>query len=257
MSVEDIKYEYKTVQTLRGTETRAKAKWHKDGWEFVDQTQGRLRTTINLRRPKTNLPWRKIAIGGAVIALLFAFLGIMSALETKDNKPVAQAPAVEASQTKLEDPEPAPLVIRTEEPVETPTSTEEPTVTVKNNADLAPLLAGTADGPVVEKFAAEYEGQLIEFDGNISAMANHDDYKTRYNLLITAGDYSETNADGPNFQFRNINITSDLGLIGSNVPDTIGIGDNFHFVARVGKFDPNSTLFFLEPVTTEYRTVTK
>ena len=257
MSVEDIKYEYKTVQTLRGTETRTKAKWHKDGWEFVDQTQGRLRSAITLRRPKPKPPWRKIAAGGAVVALLIAFAGIMSALETKDNKPVANAPTVETSQTPVQDLQPAPLVIRTEAPVETPTSTEEPSLTIRNNADLAALLAGTADGPVVEKFAAKHQGQLIAFDGNISAMANHGDYKTRYNLLLTAGDYSETNAEGPNFQFRNINITSDLGLIGSNIPDSIGVGDNFHFVARVGKFDPQSTLFFLEPVTTEFRTLTQ
>lgn len=257
MSVEDTKYEYKTVQTLRGTEGRTTVKWQKDGWEFVDQTQGRLRTTINLRRPKPTPPWRKIAIGGAVVALLIAFAGIMSALETKDNKAAANHPVVETSQTPVEDLQPAPLVIRTEEPVESPTSTKEPTLTVKNNAELAQLLSGTAEGPLVEKFAATYEGQLIEFAGNISAMANAGDYKTRYNLLITAGDFSETNADGPNFQFRDVNITNDLGLIGSNVADSIGIGDNFYFVARVGEFDPNLTLFLLEPVTTEFRTVTE
>lgn len=136
MSVEDTKYEYKTVQTLRGTEGRTTVKWQKDGWEYVDQSQGRLRTTINLRRPKPKTPWHKIAIGGAVVALLIAFAGIMSALETKDNKAAANPPVVETSQTPVHDFQSATLVIRIEEPVESPTSTKEPTLTVKKMQSL-------------------------------------------------------------------------------------------------------------------------
>jgi hypothetical protein len=46
-------------------------------------------------------------------------------------------------------------------------------------------------------------------------MNNHEGYTTRYDILITYGDYSETHSNGgPSFQFRDVNITSDLNLTG-------------------------------------------
>lgn len=51
----DVQYEFKAVQTVRGTEARSIAKWQNEGWEYVGQAQGRLSTTLNFRRvkPKT------------------------------------------------------------------------------------------------------------------------------------------------------------------------------------------------------------
>jgi hypothetical protein len=50
---DDIKYEYKSVQAMRGMENRSIAKAQKEGgWELADQTQGMLRTTLNFRRVK-------------------------------------------------------------------------------------------------------------------------------------------------------------------------------------------------------------
>src|SRR3954447_9853634 len=48
-------YEFKSVQALRGRESSAKAKWQNQGWEFVSEDRGRLRTELNFRRvkPKT------------------------------------------------------------------------------------------------------------------------------------------------------------------------------------------------------------
>jgi hypothetical protein len=48
-------YELKSVQALRGRETSAKAKWQDQGWEFVSDNRGTLRTELNFRRvkPKT------------------------------------------------------------------------------------------------------------------------------------------------------------------------------------------------------------
>lgn len=42
----DIKYETRSVKTVRGTEARTKAKIEKEGWEFVSQTQGTLRSDL-------------------------------------------------------------------------------------------------------------------------------------------------------------------------------------------------------------------
>ncbi|MGO4192997.1 DUF4839 domain-containing protein [Arthrobacter sp. YAF17] len=128
------------------------------------------------------------------------------------------------------------------------------TLTVESNEDLAALLAGSAsDGDMVEAFAAKYEGKNIEFDGNIAHMDNHGSYKTRYDILIAAGDYSKSTTTGPNFQFKDVNIVSDLRLTGSNVPDTIGAGQNLHIIARVEGYNRIQELFFLKPVSTEVR----
>ena len=52
---DDVQYEFKSVQALRGRESSAKAKWHNQGWEFVSENRGTLRTELNFRRvkPKT------------------------------------------------------------------------------------------------------------------------------------------------------------------------------------------------------------
>jgi hypothetical protein len=49
------------------------------------------------------------------------------------------------------------------------------------------------------------------------------------------------------------NANYDLHLTGANIPDSIGVGDNLRVVARVGEFNPDSLLFFLEPISTQYR----
>src|SRR3954447_24836603 len=48
-------YEFKAVQALRGREGTAKAKWQNQGWEFVSEKRGTLRTELTFRRvkPKT------------------------------------------------------------------------------------------------------------------------------------------------------------------------------------------------------------
>jgi hypothetical protein len=52
---DDVQYEFKAVQALRGRESSAKAKWQDQGWEFVSENRGTLRTELNFRRvkPKT------------------------------------------------------------------------------------------------------------------------------------------------------------------------------------------------------------
>ena len=54
-SDDDVQYEFKSVQALRGRESSAKAKWQDQGWEFVSENRGTLRMELNFRRvkPKT------------------------------------------------------------------------------------------------------------------------------------------------------------------------------------------------------------
>jgi hypothetical protein len=52
---DNVEYEFESVQALRGRESSAKAKWQDQGWEFVSENRGTLRTELNFRRvkPKT------------------------------------------------------------------------------------------------------------------------------------------------------------------------------------------------------------
>jgi hypothetical protein len=47
-----VQHEFKSVQALRGRESGAKAKWQNQGWEFVSENRGKLRTELNFRRAK-------------------------------------------------------------------------------------------------------------------------------------------------------------------------------------------------------------
>lgn len=127
-------------------------------------------------------------------------------------------------------------------------------LTVENNEDFAAVLTvkNEAD-PIIGEFAEKYAGRTIEFNGYIANMMQHGNQKTRYNILILAGDYGETTYSGPNFQFEDVNIVSDINLIGSNIPDTIGTGQNLHITAVVEEYNENSGFFLLEPVSTEIR----
>ena len=145
------------------------------------------------------------------------------------------------------------------EPTDKPQSTEakvssakEEIITVDNPEFAAVLNAKDPGDQKIEDFAMKYAGRTIEFDGNIANMSQHGDYKTRFDFLIYAWDYSETSVSGPNFKFDDCNYY-DLNLKGDNVPDAVGNGDNLHFVAKIEKFDKNSQLFYLDPISTIVR----
>jgi hypothetical protein len=136
---------------------------------------------------------------------------------------------------------------------ETQSFPEEEIITVDNNEEFAAVLKTKDPGDqIIKEFAVKYAGRTIEFDGNIAFMSNHGDYKTRYDFLISPWDYSETSVSGPQFQFEDCNVF-DLNLIGDNVPDAVGVGDNLHFVAKIKNYDETSQLFYLDPISTEVR----
>lgn len=124
-------------------------------------------------------------------------------------------------------------------------------LTVENNEDLSKLLE-SSDYEIISAFAQKYAGQTIEFDANIADMANYKSYKTRYDMLIYVGDYSETTAIGPSFKFEDVNV-SDLKLTGDNIPDSISSGLNIRITAKIVEFNSNTGLFFLDPISTKIR----
>ena len=202
-------------------------------------------------------------LGGGMFGVVDKSNWTVCSQEPQNGAAVSSAPRLTVARTCNTDKTPSdePTQEPTQEPEESaPTeaaavaSEPEQTLTVENNGDLAALLAGSAsDRDMVESFATKYEGKNIEFDGNIAYMNNHGSSKTRYDILIAAGDYSKSTMTGPNFQFKDVNIVSDLRLTGSNVPDTIGAGQNLHIIARVEGYNPVQELFFLKPVSTVVR----
>ncbi len=118
-------------------------------------------------------------------------------------------------------------------------------LTIDNCPDLVTLLQlkDPAD-TFIAIFENKYYGQTIEFDGCISDMQLHEGYSTRHDVLIGVGDYSENSAKGPNFHLTDVNF-SDMKVTNS---DNIYTGLNVHIKAKVGHYDPTTTLFELEMV---------
>lgn len=123
----------------------------------------------------------------------------------------------------------------------------------ENCKELADVLStkNTSD-PIISDFVEKYRGQLIEFDGYTAGVSHHNDFKTRYDYLIYSGDYGNSSISGPYFQFSDVSY-NDLKLTGENIPDSFGIGLDIHIVAEIVKFDENSELFIIKPVSVSIR----
>lgn len=175
---------------------------------------------------------------------------------TVDRECGAAAGATPESGSDGGDPDPAgsstPEV--TAESAEPENSTVEAPLTTETNSDFAAIVALTDYcSPEIEAFAEKYAGKTLQFDGNIGAMMNHGSYKTRYDILVGYGDFDEGAGPGPAFQLRDVNTVYDLHFVGDNTPDTIGVGDNIRLAATVERYESNSCLFLLDPVSTEFR----
>lgn len=271
----DGEYEFTTVRAFRGREARTIAKWSSDGWEFESQRQGPLRSELTFRRVKRitlagrvakfaagawgdfrglepgRRRWFLVASGG-VIALVVGIglvLGLRGGASAPQSSPTLVGVAVLSTQPASEKTSQEPVVVASSTP------SDHETLTIENSKDLAAVLKVKDDcSATVASFASKHKGRIIAFDGNIAYMSRHDNYKTRYDILVNAGDYSKTSSIGPSFQFRDVNITNDLHLTGVDIPDSIGIGDNIHVVAQVGNFDSiGGCLFYLDPISTRVR----
>ncbi len=120
----------------------------------------------------------------------------------------------------------------------------EPNLTVDNCPELAEMLANKAEiDPSYSSFATKYSGKIIEFDGRIDYCTKHGNYNTRFDYLVSAGDYDPDHQIGPYFKFEDVNY-SDL----NTDLDTVSVGLNVRIVAKVVSFDSNSGLFYLDPI---------
>lgn len=138
-----------------------------------------------------------------------------------------------------------------ETPSEAPEATE--VLTVDNNADLAELLSSSPSDDLTGAFAEKYTGRTIQFDGYISALAQHGDYATRFDLLVSNGEYDEAHVTGPDFKYEDVNMSYDMHFVGDNVPDSVGVGDKVTVTMVLEEWDEFHQVFFADPVETRYR----
>lgn len=128
-------------------------------------------------------------------------------------------------------------------------------LTIDNCAELAEILILKSElDPAYSDFAVTYKNEIIEFDGCITYMVNHEEYDTRYDILISAGDYisADTVNPGPIFKFEDVGIY-DLGLSGIELPDFVAVKNNIRVRAKVDEFNVDAGVFELDPVLIEAR----
>lgn len=122
-------------------------------------------------------------------------------------------------------------------------------LTVDNCEELAAILQNKSEPyELFVDFASKYEGRTIEFDGRIDYIVNHENYNTRYDILVSAGDYNPDNQIGPTFKFENISLIG-LGF----VSDTVSIGMNVRITAIVEEFIYDTGIFYLVPISVTER----
>lgn len=122
-------------------------------------------------------------------------------------------------------------------------------LTVDNCPELASMLSNKAEiDPSYSDFATKYKGRTIEFDGRIDYCTHYENYDTRFDYLVSSGDYDPDHQIGPSFKFENVSyydLHTDM--------NTVSVGWNVHIIAKVESFDANSGLFYLDPVSVTKR----
>lgn len=141
-------------------------------------------------------------------------------------------------------------------PTASPSTVEQPTPTPESKIDGSETeaLLSSNDRDLFEAFAEKYKNQTIEFDGCISFVTNHGDYKTRYDILMMGGDYVDDNTanPGPIFKFEDVN-TNNLGIKELNLPSYVSSGSNVHIVAKVVEYNQDADIFILTPISVAQR----
>jgi hypothetical protein len=245
-----VPHEFKSVQALRGRENSAKTKWQNQGWEFVSENRGTLRTELNFRRvkPKTigshllsmvgtfrrpQPKTRSVLVASCALILAAGTVGVVVGTQNGGDtlKPsAAQTTASTATQSSG--------------------PTNEQVLTTDNSVQLASLLkVSDYCDETIAPVADELGGRTIGFDGSIVNLTNHGDYDTRYDILVAPGAKGRESTVGPAFKFEDVSV-SDLNLTGAKNGDSVGEGDRFRFVARVVKYNPTQCLLLLAPVST-------
>ena len=99
----------------------------------------------------------------------------------------------------------------------------------------------------IGRFAKEHAGQKVAFDGSVVNVARAGG---GYDITLGPGDKGPNTVDGPVFKYGGVSM-SDLNFTGGT--GHVVAGDLFHIVATVRKYDADTCLFYLDPVSTKVR----
>ena len=98
-------------------------------------------------------------------------------------------------------------------------------------------------------FSSKYEGSTITFDGWVTYMVNHENYDTRWDVLILAGNSDGGSALSPYFRLTDVSIY-DMNVTNS---ESLREGDNITITATVGEYDSAGGYLELDPVSISVR----
>ena len=98
-------------------------------------------------------------------------------------------------------------------------------------------------------FSSAYQGRTITFDGWVADMMNHENYDTRYDVLLLAGDNGASPMTGPNFRLTDVNF-NDMNVTNA---DSLRSGDNITITAIVGEYNSTTDWLELDPVSISVR----
>lgn len=119
---------------------------------------------------------------------------------------------------------------------------------IDNCPELSKILEDKSDSVALyEEFADKYYGRTIEFDGCVTNITQFEDYNTRYDVLVSFGDFDENHQSGPIFKFENVN-SFDLGLTAYKLTAQLSTGSNIHIKAKVERYNENNGIFYLDPI---------
>lgn len=201
---------------------------------------------------------KKLFIGGGIIfAALFMIIVVMLLFEDELAQVTNESAAVLSTEVKEESSVSPKKESNDISDEKNEIGSEEIPISIFNCPDLVSMLSlhATYDIAYVS-FAQKYSNDYIEFDGHIQYVSSeyNDDNKYVYKILICGGDYMGPNKapTGPNFQAKDV-TSSAFGHTGMSTEEEIKVGNNIKIKARVGKFDKNAELFYLENFTAELR----
>lgn len=126
------------------------------------------------------------------------------------------------------------------------------TLNIDNSERLKTLLTTTVSKEEYYKFVEDNQYNIIEFDGAIDLIELVSGKKTRYSMILRAGEYSENSIVGPGF------IVKDVGASDASVRDLFRaglgrVGQSVKIAAEIKGIDKGSELIELKLISISER----
>lgn len=122
-----------------------------------------------------------------------------------------------------------------------------PAVVTVEDGDFKKAMTTILTDNAYASYFAGIDEREIEFDGSIDMMTLRDGYDTRYELLITYGDYSETKITGPYMKVKDIAYGPKLAS------DIVEAKTNVKVRAKIDKYDLEKGYLMLDVISIERR----